>query len=176
MASWMTDWAEKGNYLLNSLDSRVANFLQPTELTIVQSSISSQMEPTPPLLAEKANLDVVSPVTPEGTVSNHCIVDTTDVQLFEFLNNPAPMEQAVTELMTSLPAPPPKQPLQPQPQVSVPSTSTDAVVENRLLHQEVVSLNQEIAELVKRNKRAESETQQRNDEVGSILINTVTLL
>lgn len=112
----------------------------------------------------------------EGTASTHCAVDTTDAQLFEFLNNPAPMEQAITTLKAPPPAAPPQQPLQPQSQESVPNISTDLATENRLLHQEVASLNQEIAELVKRNKRAESETQQRNKEVSFTSLVAATYL
>ncbi|KAL5963615.1 Golgin subfamily A member 5 [Taenia solium] len=168
MASWMTDWAEKGGSLLNSLDSHVASLLQPTNSAITPPQIVPRREITPPRLVENGKPGVASLIKPEGTGSNNCVVDTTDVQLFEFLNNPAPMEQAITTLKTSPPAPPPQQPLQPQSQVSVPSTSTDAAAENRLLHQEVASLNQEIAELVKRNKRAENETQQRNKEIDNL--------
>ncbi|KAL5103771.1 Golgin subfamily A member 5 [Taenia crassiceps] len=169
MASWMTDWAEKGGSLLNSLDSHVANFLQPTNSAVTRPAVIPRREPTPPRLVENGKPGVASPVTPEGSAPNHCVVDTTDVQLFEFLNNPAPMEQAIITLKASSPTPPPQQPLvQSQSQVSMLSISTDPAAENRLLHQEVASLNQEIAELVKRNKRAESETQQRNEEVDSL--------
>lgn len=119
---------------------------------------------------------------------------TNDSQLFEFLNNPAPMEQAISVLdspkqslaplnvsLSSSPthpnqqttehlearSSPPQQLVPSQSQASVlPKNSTDISMENRLLHQEIASLNQEIAELVKRNKRIEA---QKNKEASSTL-------
>ncbi|VUZ49813.1 unnamed protein product [Hymenolepis diminuta] len=41
-------------------------------------------------------------------------------------------------------------------------------MENRLLHQEVASLNQEIAELIKRNKRSENDAQQQLKEIDGL--------
>ncbi|CDS36893.1 Golgin subfamily A [Echinococcus multilocularis] len=168
MASWMTDWAEKGGNLLNSLDSRVANFLQTADSAVVHPLAIPPRKLTSPRTVEITKPGIASPIAPQGASSRQCVADTTDVQLFEFLNNPAPMEQAISSLNASLPAPSSQQPLQPQSQVSVSNTSTDAATENRLLHQEVASLNQEIAELVKRNKRAESEAQLRNEEIDSL--------
>lgn len=63
MASWMTDWAEKGGSLLNSLDNHVASFLQPANSAIVPPPVIPRREQTPPRLVENVKPGVASPVT-----------------------------------------------------------------------------------------------------------------
>lgn len=123
-----------------------------------------------------------TPSTPSKAVPS---TETSDTQLFEFLNSPAPMEQAIIALKSN-PSPPAvvqrnshqSQPVQSSKlvEVSKPTTATvaaknasDVEMENRLLHQEVASLNQEIAELIKRNKRSENDAQQRLKEVSNFI-------
>ncbi|VDD75544.1 unnamed protein product [Mesocestoides corti] len=103
-------------------------------------------------------------------------IGATDAELLDFLNDPTPVEKeasAVTPVTSTGRStlasfqPPKASPGQPQ--------CVDPVTENRLLHNEVASLNQEIANLVKRNRRAEQESQFRMREVESLRVHVQSL-
>ncbi|VDO02409.1 unnamed protein product, partial [Rodentolepis nana] len=196
MSSWMTDWAEKGGSLLNQLDSRVASLLkndaneegkslQYDELRL--ESPTKIIEPPKPPNVPSAPVreEVNSRLTSSAPSKAVPITEASDTQLFEFLNSSAPMEQAITALkpnssplaavhLNSLQSKPVEssKPVDvsepPKTATLVAKNGSDVEMENRLLHQEVASLNQEIAELMKQNKRAKIDAQQHSKEIHGL--------
>uniref|UniRef100_A0A5K3F9C5 Leucine zipper transcription factor-like protein 1 n=1 Tax=Mesocestoides corti TaxID=53468 RepID=A0A5K3F9C5_MESCO len=170
MVSWVSDWAEKGGSLLNSLDNQVASFLK-NDSTLSPPPVP-QRKITPPTAVVKPSANNPS-LTSEMKPAE---IGATDAELLDFLNDPTPVEKeasAVTPVTSTGRStlasfqPPKASPGQPQ--------CVDPVTENRLLHNEVASLNQEIANLVKRNRRAEQESQFRMREVESLRVHVQSL-
>ncbi|KAM7538524.1 hypothetical protein Aperf_G00000058025 [Anoplocephala perfoliata] len=195
MASWMTEWAEKGGTLLNSLDTRVANLLKNDggEGEKIPNSTPQRKVSLGTVEPQKSNgifspaqqvliigiikcmrfcREVISSKVLATSVAATPKTGTSDTQLFEFLNSPVPMEQALSTLESTSSSPLLTKPPEPSNSHVTPAmvtkNSSDTVMENQLLHQEIASLNQEIAELVRRNKRAETEAQQRSKEPDAV--------
>lgn len=108
-----------------------------------------------------------------------------DAELLEYLNNPSssldqlPPASVLQRVESTASAPTPPTPLkveetQQQHSDEIAMTrhhhhQVDPTAENRLLHSEVASLNQEVDCLVRRNKRAERDCQQYKQEVNNNL-------